>query len=134
MVSVSNAARRLQRVATPGGLDDRTKTSLLPLDHRAPMSAARARQARLGRARLALNPASDVSVRLTPRQLECLRRITAGQRTAEIAGALGLSPRTIDHYVRETCIRLQVRSRAEAVAKAIGLGLIHPPTPAPTAI
>jgi DNA-binding CsgD family transcriptional regulator len=73
---------------------------------------------------------SDASVRLTPRQLECLRRITAGQRTAEIAGALGLSPRTIDHYIRETCIRLQVRSRAEAVAKAIGLGLIRTPAAA----
>jgi DNA-binding CsgD family transcriptional regulator len=58
-------------------------------------------------------------VRLTPRQLECLTRIAAGETSAEIAAALGLSKRTIDHYVTHACARLGVRNRAQAVAKAI---------------
>jgi DNA-binding CsgD family transcriptional regulator len=65
---------------------------------------------------------------LSARQLECLARISAGETSAQIAAALGLSPRTIDHYVGGACAKLGVRSRAQAVAKAISLEMIplHP--------
>lgn len=61
---------------------------------------------------------------LSPRQVECLRRIAAGETSNEIATALGLSTRTIDHYISNACSRLGVRSRSQAVARAIGLGVI----------
>ena len=64
------------------------------------------------------------SIRLTPRQLECLTRIAAGETSAEIAVALGLSKRTVDHYVTHACARLGVRKRAQAVAKVIRSRLI----------
>jgi DNA-binding CsgD family transcriptional regulator len=64
---------------------------------------------------------------LTPRQLECLSRIASGETSAEIGAALGLSKRTVDHYVVHACARLGVRNRAQAVAKAIGDGLISAP-------
>lgn len=64
---------------------------------------------------------------LTPRQLECLSRIASGKTSAEIGEALGLSKRTVDHYVLNACTRLGVRNRTQAVAKAIGEGLIAAP-------
>lgn len=55
------------------------------------------------------------------RQLECLRLIAEGKTSREIARALGLSPRTVDNYVQNIFARLGVRSRAQAVARAIEL-------------
>ena len=75
--------------------------------------------------RLADQPAKGSS--LTPRQLECLSRIAQGETSAEIGTALGLSKRTVDHYVLHACARLRVRNRTQAVAKAIGDGLIEAP-------
>lgn len=65
-----------------------------------------------------------VEPQLSPRQIECLRLAAAGQTSSEIAVTLGLSPRTVDQYVGEACARLQVRSRTQAVAKAVTLGLL----------
>jgi DNA-binding CsgD family transcriptional regulator len=67
------------------------------------------------------------SLPLTVRQLECLARIAGGETSAEIATALGLSKRTIDHYVSHACVRLGVRNRTQAVAKAISEHLILGP-------
>lgn len=64
------------------------------------------------------------TVKLSPRQRECLLRISAGETSADIARALGLSVRTVDHYVGAACVRLEVRSRAQAVARAMRLKLI----------
>lgn len=63
---------------------------------------------------------------LTPRQIDCLTRIAAGETTVEIARVLGLSRHTVDHYVGAACNRLGARSRAQAVAIAIGKGIIDP--------
>lgn len=63
-------------------------------------------------------------IRLSARQLECLARIAAGETSAEIAASLGLSRRTVDHYVQSTCAKLGVRSRSQAVAKSMALGII----------
>jgi DNA-binding CsgD family transcriptional regulator len=68
-------------------------------------------------------------MRLSPRQIECLRLAAAGQTSLEIAAALGLSSRTVDQYVGEACERLKVRNRVQAVAKAVELGLFLAPPP-----
>lgn len=69
---------------------------------------------------------SDIP-KLTPRQLECLSMVARGETSAKIGQALGVSRRTIDHYIANTCARLGVRNRTQAVAKAIVEGLIKSP-------
>jgi DNA-binding CsgD family transcriptional regulator len=67
---------------------------------------------------------------LSPRQLECLKRIAAGETSMRIAASLGISPRTVDHYVALACAKLGVRTRAQAVAHVIVLKIIDPQSPA----
>ena len=69
-------------------------------------------------------------IRLSTRQLECLKLIAAGETSASIAKALGLSRRTVDEYIGDMCARLGAKTRAHAVAVSIGLNLIPPPPPA----
>lgn len=61
---------------------------------------------------------------LSRRQFEVLTRIAAGQTSPSIASDLGLSTRTVDHYVGAVCKKLGAKSRAQAVATALRMGLI----------
>ncbi len=61
---------------------------------------------------------------LSPRQIECLKLVSNGNTSAEIADILDISPRTVDQYIADACARLGARNRTQAVAKAINLGLI----------
>jgi DNA-binding CsgD family transcriptional regulator/tetratricopeptide (TPR) repeat protein len=69
--------------------------------------------------------AAGQPVRLTQREGEVLRLLTAGMRNAEIAAHLFVSPRTIDHHVSALLAKLHARSRSEAVGAAIRLGLVE---------
>lgn len=64
-------------------------------------------------------------VGLTQREREVLQLLTAGMRNAEIAARLVVSPRTVDHHVSAVLTKLSVRTRSEAVAAAIRLGLVQ---------
>jgi DNA-binding CsgD family transcriptional regulator/tetratricopeptide (TPR) repeat protein len=64
-------------------------------------------------------------VGLTQREREVLQLLTAGMRNAEIAARLVVSPRTVDHHVSAVLAKLNVRTRSEAVAAAIRLGLVQ---------
>jgi len=64
---------------------------------------------------------------LTARQLEVLRLVAQGRRNAEIAEALVLSERTVDHHVAAILDKLEVRTRAEASAHAVRLGVADEP-------
>lgn len=64
------------------------------------------------------NPAS-----LTAREMEVLALIAQGLQNAEIAERLFLSPKTVDHHVSAILRKLDVRTRGEASAKAVRLGL-----------
>ncbi|HEY4304485.1 MAG TPA: response regulator transcription factor [Gemmatimonadaceae bacterium] len=59
------------------------------------------------------------SVALTKREHEVLRELADGHSLKEIAANLGLSRHTIDSHVRGIYAKLQTRSRAGAVAKAL---------------
>jgi DNA-binding CsgD family transcriptional regulator len=62
---------------------------------------------------------------LTTRELEVLRLVAEGKRNAEVADALVLSRRTVDHHVSAILRKLDVKSRGEAAAAASRLGLLE---------
>ncbi|RAY17185.1 helix-turn-helix transcriptional regulator [Actinomadura craniellae] len=61
-----------------------------------------------------VEPAGSRTVdELTPHQLQIARLVAEGATNREIAAQLALSPRTIDHHLRNIFARLQIRSRIE---------------------
>jgi DNA-binding CsgD family transcriptional regulator len=64
------------------------------------------------------NPAN-----LTARELDVLELLADGLRNGEIADRLVVSTRTVDHHVAAILRKLGVRTRAEASAEAVRLGL-----------
>jgi LuxR family transcriptional activator of conjugal transfer of Ti plasmids len=75
----------------------------------------------------AVGDSRALKVDLSRREIQCLQLLAAGKSSAAIAHDLGISHRTVDHYVGDACAKLRVRSRAQAVATAIGLQLIDQP-------
>jgi DNA-binding CsgD family transcriptional regulator len=60
---------------------------------------------------------------LTARQLEVLRLVRDGHRNARIADLLHISPRTVEHHVAGIFDKLEVSTRAEAVARCAELDI-----------
>jgi DNA-binding CsgD family transcriptional regulator len=63
-------------------------------------------------------------VTLQPRQLECLYWASLGKSSSDIGQILGISSRTVDEHLSHACDRLGVRTRAQAIARSVQLGLI----------
>lgn len=59
---------------------------------------------------------------LSPRELEVLERVAHGERNKEIALALEITERTVKAHLENIFLKLQVDSRAAAVAMAIQSG------------
>jgi DNA-binding CsgD family transcriptional regulator len=64
--------------------------------------------------------------RLTGRERECLLGLVAGLRSDRIAEKLGLARVTVDLHLARARRRLGARTREQAVAKALMLGLLQP--------
>jgi DNA-binding NarL/FixJ family response regulator len=62
-------------------------------------------------------PQLDESASLSPREREVLDLLARGYLYKEIASKLGISVPTVNTYIRRIYEKLQVRSRAQAVAK-----------------
>jgi DNA-binding CsgD family transcriptional regulator len=56
--------------------------------------------------------------RLTPREIECLRWCSRGKTNWEISRILGLSERTVEHYLSRANRKLGTANRTQAVAYA----------------
>ncbi len=87
---------------------------------------ARRRLRTLGVTRLPSRPSSSTRANpagLTNRQVEILRLVGTGMSNAEIAGALVVSVRTVDHHVSAILHKLGTSNRREASARIAALGL-----------
>jgi LuxR family transcriptional regulator, quorum-sensing system regulator BjaR1 len=62
--------------------------------------------------------ARNTPVPLSARQKECLHWVRQGKSSTDIGDLLGLSGRTVDHYIADACRRLGVRTRVQAVVEA----------------
>ncbi len=70
---------------------------------------------------------ADNPAALTAREMEVLRLLADGLRNVEIAQRLVVSPRTVDHHVSAILAKLGARTRGEAAAAALRLGLTQAP-------
>jgi DNA-binding NarL/FixJ family response regulator len=67
---------------------------------------------------------SRVVAELTPRELQVLRSLAEGRSQGEIAAALVISPKTVGTHVENILRKLDVHSRAQAVAVAYRSGIL----------
>jgi DNA-binding CsgD family transcriptional regulator/tetratricopeptide (TPR) repeat protein len=70
---------------------------------------------------------------LSRRELDVLRHVARGKTNKEVADSLFLSTRTVDMHVRNILLKLDCRSRADAVRRAGELRLLGDADPANTA-
>jgi DNA-binding CsgD family transcriptional regulator len=61
---------------------------------------------------------------LTPREVEVLRLLAAGRSNREIAAALGVSLRTVEHHIASIYGKIGARRRADAATYALRRGLL----------
>jgi transcriptional regulator EpsA len=64
---------------------------------------------------------------LSPRQREIIHWLHEGKTNWEIAKILNLSEPNVKYHIDQIFLKLEVRTRAHAVAKALDLGLLLPP-------
>ena len=68
---------------------------------------------------------SAVRASLTPREHEVLLLLSRGLTMRQMATRLGISPRTVETHVAKLYRKLDVRTRIQAVSRAVSLGLIE---------
>lgn len=80
--------------------------------------------------RLSIADGTHIEAMLTSRELEVLRLLSSGATNAQIADALNYSVSTVRNDTVSIYRKLEVNGRAEAVAKAVALGLLSVDTTA----
>jgi DNA-binding CsgD family transcriptional regulator len=63
---------------------------------------------------------------LAPQQIACLKYLAMGMTHKQIGIVLGLSPKTVEHYLDAVKIKLNCKSRTELMIQAFERGLIAP--------
>lgn len=71
------------------------------------------------------NSAAKRAACLSPRELECLQWCSLGKTNWEISEILGLSERTVEHYLASATRKLDSVTRTQAVAEALRAGVIY---------
>lgn len=69
----------------------------------------------------------DRLTQLTPRERDCLRLVGQARSSKEIAIELGLSPFTVDEYVRSATTKLGARNRRDAARQVKAGEAVSPP-------
>ena len=69
---------------------------------------------------------NQTGVSLTPRETETLKLLAEGKSNKEIAGALSLSPKTVDTYRARIMLKLGLHSLADLIHYAIRNDLVKP--------
>lgn len=74
-----------------------------------------------------LRPAApiDPGSSLSPREHDCLAYLAAGLRTQQIADRLSIQPVTVELHLRRARERLGAKTREQALAMALSLGLLR---------
>jgi len=67
---------------------------------------------------------SEMQASLTPREHEILLLVSQGLTMQQVGSRLGISPRTVETHVAKLYRKLGVRTRVQAVSRAVQLGLI----------
>lgn len=111
---------RLEYRPSALGLDFRYHGGSLPADLALPLDCILER----GDHHLKITFTTASADELTARELEVLRQLADGLSNKEIAGRLNLSPRTINFHLDNIYAKLGVKSRTEALVKAIKRGLL----------
>lgn len=70
--------------------------------------------------------ASEPPVRLTSREIECLKWLMEGKSSWEISKILGCSEATVIFHVTNIRSKFRVRTRQQVIVKAIKLGILTP--------
>ncbi|HEY2129541.1 MAG TPA: response regulator transcription factor [Streptosporangiaceae bacterium] len=70
------------------------------------------------------NPVGKPLAELSPREIEVLHRIVAGQDTAQMVREMGVTTSTLQSYVKSVLAKLGAHSRLEAAALASKRGLL----------
>jgi len=78
----------------------------------------------LGRFAQQAREGSELRATLTPREQEVLVLIGEGLTMRQMATRLGISPRTVETHVAKLYRKLEVRTRVQAISRAVALGLI----------
>jgi len=86
-----------------------------------PATAARIIRHLSSRGAVAEAPAPD---RLTARELDVLRLVTAGRHNKEIAAELGITENTTKYHLRNILEKLHAQSRTEVATRALREGLL----------
>ena len=73
-----------------------------------------------------LNAQQQKSVKLTPRELDCLSLLAQGKRTGQIADQLDIKPVTVEFHISNARNKLAAKTREQALVSAIMLGLMEP--------
>jgi len=79
---------------------------------------------RLGEMARRARVASAAKSKLTAREREILELVVGGVSTRQISSRLGISVRTAESHIANLYRKLEVRTRVQAVRKAITLGLV----------
>ncbi len=67
---------------------------------------------------------NEILARLTPREMDVLRRLAMGEDNREIAASLQLAEGTVKNYISNIYEKLELKDRAQAIRFAIMHGLI----------
>jgi two-component system NarL family response regulator len=125
MLSMHDQAGYVRRAVTLGALGYLLKSTGLDELVRAIRLVADGQAYLQGELAGVLMTSDEERPHLSSRELDVLRLLTEGLENKQIAHALGISEATVKTHLKSLYRRLGVRSRAEAAAKALRLGLIE---------